>query len=205
PRAHGGKAAALAGTRPGARPAGEREGRSVRPAGRAGRPRRGPARRGRSAQREAELQDPRGAAREDPGAGGRRRARGGRRDRRPSRRRGGPAGRGARGPHCAGRARRPPAQRGGQAKSEGGGRINQQIRAREVRVIDSDGAQLGVMTPPDAQRIADQKELDLVEVAPTANPPVCRIMDYGKYKYAEKKKAQASRKKNAASQLKEVK
>jgi len=72
-------------------------------------------------------------------------------------------------------------------------------------VIDSDGAQLGVMAPLDAQRIADQKELDLVEVAPTANPPVCRIMDYGKYKYAEKKKAQASRKKNAASQLKEVK
>ena len=72
-------------------------------------------------------------------------------------------------------------------------------------MIDSDGAQLGVMTTPDAQRIADQKELDLVEVAPTANPPVCRIMDYGKYKYAEKKKAQASRKKNAASQLKEVK
>ena len=58
-------------------------------------------------------------------------------------------------------------------------------------MIDSDGAQLGVMTAADAQRIADQKELDLVEVAPTANPPVCRIMDYGKYKYAEKKKAQA--------------
>ena len=72
-------------------------------------------------------------------------------------------------------------------------------------MIDSDGGQLGVMAPLDAQRIADQKELDLVEVAPTANPPVCRIMDYGKYKYAEKKKAQASRTKNAASQLKEVK
>jgi translation initiation factor IF-3 len=74
-----------------------------------------------------------------------------------------------------------------------------------VRVIDADGAQLGVMTPMDAQRIADQKELDLVEVAPTANPPVCRIMDYGKYRYAQKKKAQESRKKVAASQLKEVK
>ena len=61
------------------------------------------------------------------------------------------------------------------------------------------------MTPQDAQRIADQKELDLVEVAPTANPPVCRIMDYGKYRYAQKKKAQESRKKIAASQLKEVK
>jgi len=72
-------------------------------------------------------------------------------------------------------------------------------------VIDADGAQLGVMTPQDAQRIADQKELDLVEVAPTANPPVCRIMDYGKFRYAQKKKAQESRKKGAASQLKEVK
>ena len=72
-------------------------------------------------------------------------------------------------------------------------------------MIDSDGQQLGVMATPDAQRIADGKELDLVEVAPTANPPVCRIMDYGKFKYAEKKKAQQSRKKNAASQLKEVK
>ena len=61
------------------------------------------------------------------------------------------------------------------------------------------------MTPLDAQRIADQKELDLVEVAPTANPPVCRIMDYGKFRYAQKKKAQESRKKVAASQLKEVK
>ncbi len=72
-------------------------------------------------------------------------------------------------------------------------------------MIDADGAQLGVMTPQDAQRIADQKELDLVEVAPTANPPVCRIMDYGKFRYAQKKKAQESRKKGAASQLKEVK
>lgn len=61
------------------------------------------------------------------------------------------------------------------------------------------------MTPTEAQRIADQKELDLVEVAPTANPPVCRIMDYGKFRYAQKKKAQESRKKAAASQLKEVK
>lgn len=72
-------------------------------------------------------------------------------------------------------------------------------------MIDSDGRQLGVMTPQDALRIAAEKELDLVEVAPTANPPVCRIMDYGKYRYQQKKKAQESRKKSAASQLKEVK
>jgi translation initiation factor IF-3 len=83
--------------------------------------------------------------------------------------------------------------------------VNAQIRAREIRVIDADGGQLGVMTPMDAQRIADSKELDLVEVAPNANPPVCRIMDYGKFRYAQKKKAQESRKKVAASQLKEVK
>lgn len=72
-------------------------------------------------------------------------------------------------------------------------------------MIDSDGAQLGVMTPADAQRIANQKELDLVEVAPAANPPVCRIMDYGKFRYTQKKKAQESRKKSVAVVVKEVK
>jgi translation initiation factor IF-3 len=83
--------------------------------------------------------------------------------------------------------------------------VNNQIRAREVRVIGADGSQLGVMTPGDALRIAQQGEFDLVEVAPTANPPVCRIMDYGKYRYTQKKKAQESRKKSAAVILKEVK
>jgi translation initiation factor IF-3 len=84
-------------------------------------------------------------------------------------------------------------------------RINTQIRARQIRVIDADGAQLGVMTPEDAYRVAQQRDLDLVEVAPTASPPVCRIMDYGKFRYAQKKKAQESRKKSAATVLKEVK
>jgi translation initiation factor IF-3 len=74
-----------------------------------------------------------------------------------------------------------------------------------VRVIDSDGAQLGVMAPEEALRVAQQRELDLVEVAPSASPPVCRIMDYGKYRYTQKKKAQESRKKSAAIVLKEVK
>jgi translation initiation factor IF-3 len=83
--------------------------------------------------------------------------------------------------------------------------VNGQIRAREIRVIDSDGAQLGVMTPQDALRIAQQRELDLVEVAASANPPVCRIMDYGKFRYTQKKKAQESRKKSSAVVLKEVK
>jgi len=72
-------------------------------------------------------------------------------------------------------------------------------------VIDSDGGQLGVMAPEEAMRIAQQRELDLVEVAPTASPPVCRIMDYGKFRYTQKKKAQESRKKSAAVVLKEVK
>ena len=72
-------------------------------------------------------------------------------------------------------------------------------------MIDSDGAQLGVMAPEEALRVAQQRELDLVEVAPTASPPVCRIMDYGKYRYTQKKKAQESRKKSAAIVLKEVK
>jgi translation initiation factor IF-3 len=72
-------------------------------------------------------------------------------------------------------------------------------------VIGADGAQLGVMTPQDALRLAQQKELDLVEVAPAANPPVCRIMDYGKFRYAQKKKAQETRKKSGANVLKEVK
>jgi len=61
------------------------------------------------------------------------------------------------------------------------------------------------MTPEDAYRVAQQRDLDLVEVAPTASPPVCRIMDYGKFRYAQKKKAQESRKKSAATVLKEVK
>ena len=72
-------------------------------------------------------------------------------------------------------------------------------------MIDSDGAQLGVMAPEEALRVAQQRELDLVEVAPTAQPPVCRIMDYGKFRYTQKKKAQESRKKSAAVVLKEVK
>jgi translation initiation factor IF-3 len=74
-----------------------------------------------------------------------------------------------------------------------------------VRVIGADGAQLGVMAVEEALRLAQQKDLDLVEVAPTASPPVCRIMDYGKFRYAQKKKAQESRKKSTATVLKEVK
>ncbi|MGH2347136.1 MAG: translation initiation factor IF-3, partial [Chloroflexota bacterium] len=61
--------------------------------------------------------------------------------------------------------------------------MNERIRAREVRVIDETGTQLGILTPQDAMAIAKQRTLDLVEVAPNAEPPVCRIMDFGKYQY----------------------
>jgi len=84
-------------------------------------------------------------------------------------------------------------------------RINLGIRAREIRVVDEDGTQLGVMTPPDAVLHAQEKGLDLVEVAPTANPPVCRIMDYGKYKYEQKKKKGTTKTKSHAATMKEVK
>ena len=84
-------------------------------------------------------------------------------------------------------------------------RINNQIYAREIRVIDADGAQLGVLQTAEALRIAEQKELDLVEIAPTASPPVCRIMDYGKFRYEKKKKSQESKKKQAYVTVKEVK
>jgi translation initiation factor IF-3 len=84
-------------------------------------------------------------------------------------------------------------------------RVNERIRAREIRVIGSSGAQLGIMTPENALRMATEEGLDLVEVAPEANPPVCRIMDFGKYRYQLNKKAQESRKKQKVIVVKEVK
>jgi len=75
----------------------------------------------------------------------------------------------------------------------------------EIRVIDGDGTQLGVMSPSEAIRIAEVKALDLVEVSPTANPPVCRIMDYGKYKFMEAKREHAARAKQKNIVIKEVK
>lgn len=75
---------------------------------------------------------------------------------------------------------------------------------REVRVIDVDGAQLGIMTVRDARRVAEEKNLDLVNVAPTARPPVCRIMDYGKFKYEQSKKEKEARKNQKIILLKEV-
>jgi translation initiation factor IF-3 len=84
-------------------------------------------------------------------------------------------------------------------------RINERIRAREIRVINEEGGQLGIMPPYEALRIARGQGLDLVEVAPTANPPVCRIINYGKYLYQLSKRQHEARKHQKSIELKEVK
>ncbi|WP_054034099.1 translation initiation factor IF-3 [Desulfatitalea tepidiphila] len=84
-------------------------------------------------------------------------------------------------------------------------RLNQGIRAREVRVIDPDGNQLGILAIREALAAASEFGLDLVEVSPTANPPVCKIMDYGRYKYEQTKKQQEAKKKQTTFQVKEIK
>jgi len=84
-------------------------------------------------------------------------------------------------------------------------RINDRIRVREVRLVDPDGQQLGIKPLPEALSIARDLDLDLVEVAPTANPPVCRIMDYGKFKFDEAQKAKESRRKTVNVGVKEMK
>jgi translation initiation factor IF-3 len=83
--------------------------------------------------------------------------------------------------------------------------INERIRFPKIRVIDSDGAQLGILTPREAMQIADEKELDLVLVSDKADPPVCRIMDYGKFKFEQEKKAREAKKKQHTVDVKEVK
>ena len=84
-------------------------------------------------------------------------------------------------------------------------RINDKIRAREIRVIDENGGQLGIMTPQTALALAEERGLDLVEVAPQSVPPVCRILDYGKYLYQLNKKQHDAKKKQKLIQIKEVK
>jgi translation initiation factor IF-3 len=83
--------------------------------------------------------------------------------------------------------------------------VNRAIRARELRVIGPEGEQLGILTLAEALAVAEGRELDLVEVSPTAVPPVCRIMDYGKFKYQQSKKLQEARKKTSHVVVKEVK
>ncbi|PIQ44167.1 MAG: translation initiation factor IF-3 [Gammaproteobacteria bacterium CG11_big_fil_rev_8_21_14_0_20_46_22] len=84
-------------------------------------------------------------------------------------------------------------------------RINRDITAREVRVIDADGAQAGVISLREALTLADEAGLDLVEVSPTANPPVCKVMDFGKYKFEQSKKQAAAKKNQKQVQIKEIK
>ncbi|MEO6627441.1 MAG: translation initiation factor IF-3 [Aquihabitans sp.] len=84
-------------------------------------------------------------------------------------------------------------------------RINDRIRAREVRLVGPDGEQVGIKTLPDALNFARELDLDLVEVADKANPPVCRVMDYGKYKYETAQKAKESRRKSTNVVIKEMK
>jgi translation initiation factor IF-3 len=84
-------------------------------------------------------------------------------------------------------------------------RINRRIRVPEVRVIGADGQQLGVMTTYQAQALAEESGLDLVEVSPKAMPPVCKVMDYGKFKYEQKKKTQEAKKNQTQQVVKEVK
>ncbi|MGM0419604.1 MAG: translation initiation factor IF-3 [Bacillota bacterium] len=83
-------------------------------------------------------------------------------------------------------------------------RVNQQIRAREVRLIDPEGEQIGIKSIREAMDEAEKREMDLVEVAPQANPPVCRIMDYGKYKYEQAKKEKEAKKNQNVMNVKEV-
>jgi translation initiation factor IF-3 len=84
-------------------------------------------------------------------------------------------------------------------------RINEEIRIREVRVTGATGEQLGIMLTRDALRLAEEQHLDLVEVAPKARPPVCRIMDFGKYRYEQQKRDKEARKKQKVVTIKEVK
>lgn len=83
--------------------------------------------------------------------------------------------------------------------------MNDEIRSHEVRLIDVEGNQLGVVSTIEAKRIRDEAGLDLVEVSPDAKPPVCRIMDYGKYKFQMSKRKAAAKKKQKQIQIKEVK
>lgn len=82
--------------------------------------------------------------------------------------------------------------------------INEQIRDKEVRLVSEDGEQLGVMSAKDALKLASEAELDLVKIAPMAKPPVCKIIDYGKYKYEQTRKEKEAKKKQKTVELKEV-
>ncbi|OFW56045.1 MAG: translation initiation factor IF-3 [Candidatus Solincola sediminis] len=84
-------------------------------------------------------------------------------------------------------------------------RVNEDIRAKEVRLVGPDGAQIGIKPIEEALKLAEDMDLDLVEVAPQANPPVCKIMDYGKYRYEQTVKMKEARKKQSVVTFKEMK
>ena len=98
-----------------------------------------------------------------------------------------------------------PRRRFDQRPQEPTTRINEAIRVPQVRLIDADGSQIGIKSTEDAQRYAWDKNLDLVEVAPDAKPPVCRVMDYSKYKYEQEQKAKLARKHQLQVHVKEIK
>ena len=85
-----------------------------------------------------------------------------------------------------------------------GTRINEQIRVREVRLIDDEGNQKGIVPTLEALKMAKERELDLVEVAPTANPPVCKILNFGKYRFEQEKKLRDSKKNQKVLKIKEI-
>ena len=82
--------------------------------------------------------------------------------------------------------------------------INEQIRDREIRLIGKDGEQLGIMSARDAMKLAREANLDLVKIAPTAKPPVCKIIDYGKYRYEQARREKEARKKQKTIEVKEI-
>jgi len=82
--------------------------------------------------------------------------------------------------------------------------INEQIRDKEVRLIGADGEQLGIVSSKEAQKLADEAGLDLVKIAPTAKPPVCKIIDYGKYRYEQARREKEAKKKQKTIELKEI-
>lgn len=82
--------------------------------------------------------------------------------------------------------------------------INEEIKHKEIRVVGSDGSQLGIMPTKEAMKLADEKNLDLVEIAPQAQPPVCRIMDYGKYRFDQAKREKETRKNQKVISIKEI-
>jgi len=91
------------------------------------------------------------------------------------------------------------------APEKGGPRVNRDIRAVQVQLIDADGKNRGVVNLSDAQALADEAELDLVEIVPNATPPVCKILDFGKFRFLEQKKSSEARKRQKIVEIKEIK